>query len=97
MNRIDSFALCSESIVQALYEKNYISDPEAASKLIGILGLPHFHHHEKRSVTKNASAISLTKQGLHPSASFIINNLNRRGSNESCAKKNKRNEQPQSI
>jgi hypothetical protein len=68
-----------ETIVQALVDAQYILDSSNAEKLSWILGLPHFHHHEKRSVTKTASSISLTKQGLHPSPSFVINNLTRRG------------------
>ncbi len=71
----------SELIVQSLIDAKYIDDSENAQKLSWILGLPHFHHHEKRSVTKTASSISLSKQGLHPSPSFIINNLSRRGMN----------------
>jgi len=68
-----------ESIVKALIDDEYIDGTINAQKLSWILGLPHFHHHEKRSVTKTASSISLTKQGLHPSPSFVINNLMRRG------------------
>ncbi|UJR30669.1 hypothetical protein I4U23_018193 [Adineta vaga] len=68
----------SQTIVQALIDAQYIDDTSNAQKLSRILGLPHFHHHEKRSVTKTASSISLTKQGLHPSPSFVINNLLRR-------------------
>ena len=69
----------SETIVQALTDAQYIDDAAVAQKLSWILGLPHFHHHEKRSVTKTASSISLSKQGLHPSPSFVINSLSRRG------------------
>jgi hypothetical protein len=58
----------------------YFQESTHADKLGWILGLPHFHHHEKRSVTKTASSLSLSKQGLHPSPSFVMNNLNRRGS-----------------
>jgi len=68
-----------ETIVQALLDAQYLNDQDSAQKLSWILGLPHFHHHEKRSVTKTASSISLSKQGLHPSPSFIINNLSRPG------------------
>lgn len=68
-----------EIIVQALIDANYIDDVDNAQKLARIVGLPHFHHHEKRSVTKTASSVSLSKQGLHPSPSFIINHLSRRG------------------
>lgn len=67
-------------IVQGLIDKGYIDDVDNAQKLSWILGLPHFHHHEKRSVTKTASSISLSKQGLHTSSSFVISNLSRRGS-----------------
>jgi hypothetical protein len=70
-----------EILVQALTDAGYINNMDDAQKLNCILGLPHFHHHEKRSVTKTASSISLSKQGLHPSPSFIINNLSRRGLN----------------
>ncbi len=70
-----------ELIVQALTDAHYIDNVDDAQKLNWILGLPHFHHHEKRSVTKTASSISLTKQGIHPSPSFIINSLSRRGLN----------------
>jgi hypothetical protein len=70
-----------ELIVQALLDAQYLDDTAHAQKLSCILGLPHFHHHEKRSVTKTASSISLSKQGLHPSPSFVINNLIRRGWN----------------
>jgi hypothetical protein len=70
-----------ELIVQSLVDAKYIDNSDYAQKLSWILGLPHFHHHEKRSVTKTASSISLSKQGLHPSPSFIINNLSRRGMN----------------
>jgi hypothetical protein len=70
-----------ELVVQALLDSQYLDDTAHAQKLSCILGLPHFHHHEKRSVTKTASSISLSKQGLHPSPSFVINNLIRRGWN----------------
>jgi hypothetical protein len=73
------FLIYLETIVQALIDAKYISDETNAQKLSRILGLPHFHHHEKRSVTKTASSISLSKQGLHQSPSFIINNLLRPG------------------
>jgi hypothetical protein len=67
-----------ETIVQGLFDARYIEDSDLAQKLVCILGLPHFHHHEKRSVTKTASSISLTKQGaLHPSPSFVMSNLKR--------------------
>ena len=66
-------------MVQALTDARYITRFADAQKLSGILGLPHFHHHEKRGVTKTASSVSLSKQGLHPSASFVINSLSRRG------------------
>jgi len=68
--------LTLETIVQSLIDSKYFEDSTYAQKLAWILGLPHFHHHEKRSVTKNASSLSLSKQGLHPSPSFIFNNLN---------------------
>jgi hypothetical protein len=60
-------------------DSNYFQDYTYAQKLGWILGLPHFHHHEKRGVTKTASSVSLSKQGLHPSPSFVMNNLTRRG------------------
>ena len=41
-----------------------------AQKLSRILSLPHFHHHEKRSVTKTASSISLSKQGHSSKSKF---------------------------
>ena len=66
-------------MVQALTDARYINNTKDAQKLSWILGLPHFHHHEKRSVTKTASSVSLSKQGLHASPSFVINNLSRRG------------------
>ncbi|CAF1474126.1 unnamed protein product [Adineta ricciae] len=70
----------SQAIVQSMIEKNYFQSTAHAQKLVWILGLPHFHHHEKRSVTKTASSVSLSRQGLHPSPSFVINNnLNRPG------------------
>ncbi|CAF1042986.1 unnamed protein product [Adineta steineri] len=65
----------SQQIVQSLIDAKYIDDNAIAQKLSWILGLPHFHHHEKRSVTKTASSISLSKQGLHPSPSFVMNTL----------------------
>ncbi|CAF3242289.1 unnamed protein product [Rotaria socialis] len=69
----------SQTMVQALIDANYIDDVDNAQKLLRILGLPHFHHHEKRSVMKTASSVSLTKQqGLHPSPSFVINHLSKR-------------------
>ncbi|CAM4747455.1 unnamed protein product [Rotaria magnacalcarata] len=69
----------SQTMVQALIDANYIDDVDNAQKLLRILGLPHFHHHEKRSVMKTASSVSLTKQqGIHPSPSFVINHLSRR-------------------
>jgi len=60
-------------------DSNYFQDNTYAQKLGWILGLPHFHHHEKRSVTKTASSVSLSKQGLHPSPSIAMINLTRRG------------------
>lgn len=60
--------------------EKFFTDGNDAQRLVTILGLPHFHHHEKHSVTKTASAISLSKQGLHPSASFLVQNPLRRGS-----------------
>jgi hypothetical protein len=69
----------SETIVQALIDKEYFQDASYAQKLNWILGLPHFHHHEKRSVTKTASSVSLSKQGLHASPGFLMSNPNRRG------------------
>ncbi|CAF1226295.1 unnamed protein product [Adineta ricciae] len=72
-------AFLSQTIVQALIDAQYLDDTAHAQKLSWILGLPHFHHHEKRSVTKTASSISLTKQGLHASPSFVISSLSRRG------------------
>ena len=73
-----------ETIVQGLFDARYIEDSDLAQKLVWILGLPHFHHHEKRSVTKTASSISLSKQGgLHPSPSFVMSNLSRRGQSSS--------------
>lgn len=66
-------------MVQALTDAEFISIVDDAQKLSWILGLPHFHHHEKRGVTKTASSVSLSKQGLHPSPSFVINSLSRRG------------------
>ncbi len=68
-----------DTIVQSLIDSEYFHDSNYAQKLVWILGLPHFHHHEKRSVTKTASSLSLSKQGLHPSPSFVINNLIRHG------------------
>src|SRR5271163_3129181 len=68
-----------EIVVQALTDAHHIDNEDYAQKLNWILGLPHFHHHEKRSVTKTASSLSLSRQGLHPSPSLIMNNLNRRG------------------
>jgi hypothetical protein len=68
-----------ETIVQSLIDSDYFQDQNCAQKLLWILGLPHFHHHEKRSVMKTASSLSLSRQGLHPSPSFVMNNLNRRG------------------
>ena len=68
-----------EIMVQAMTDAQYIDSAANAQKLNWILGLPHFHHHEKRSVTKTASSVSLSKQGLHPSPSFVINSLTRRG------------------
>ncbi|CAF0929588.1 unnamed protein product [Rotaria sordida] len=68
----------SQTIGQALIDSNYIDDVDKAQKIVWILGLPHFHHHEKRSVMKTASSVSLSKQGLHQSPSFIINHLSRR-------------------
>jgi len=76
---LDFLFIYLEIIVQALIDAKYIADETNAQKLSRILGLPHFHHHEKRSVTKTASSISLSKQGLHQSPSFIINNLSRPG------------------
>ena len=72
--------IASETIGQALITENYFPDAKDAQKLVTILGLPHFHHHEKHSVTKTASAISLSKQGLPASASFLLNHPLRRGS-----------------
>ena len=66
-------------MIQGLLDAQYLDDTIIAQKLLWILNLPHFHHHEKRSVTKTASSISLTKQGMHPSASFVMNSLSRRG------------------
>lgn len=66
-------------MIQGLIDAQYLDDPLIAQKLLWILNLPHFHHHEKRSVMKTASSISLTKQGIHQSASFVMNNLSRRG------------------
>ncbi|CAF4408175.1 unnamed protein product, partial [Adineta steineri] len=77
----NDLATVSQAIVQSLADSKYIENSSYAQKLVCILGLPHFHHYEKRSVTKTASSVSLSKQGLHPSPSFIINNnlgLNRR-------------------
>ncbi|CAF0827165.1 unnamed protein product [Adineta steineri] len=77
----NDLATVSQAIVQSLDDSKYIENSSYAQKLVCILGLPHFHHYEKRSVTKTASSVSLSKQGLHPSPSFIINNnlgLNRR-------------------
>ena len=74
-----------ETIVQGLFDAQFIDDSDLAQKLVWILGLPHFHHHEKRSVTKTASSISLSKQGLHPSPSFVMSNLARRGSSSSLS------------
>jgi hypothetical protein len=68
-----------ETIAQSLIDKKYFQDTIYAEKLVLILGLPHFHHHEKRSVTKTASSISLSKQGTNPSPSFIGVNSTRRG------------------
>jgi len=79
MRRKQNCFVCLEMIVQGLIDKGYIDDVDNAQKLSWILGLPHFHHHEKRSVTKTASSISLSKQGLPTSPSFIISNLSRRG------------------
>lgn len=67
-----------EIVVQTLIDKHVINDENDASKLNWIISLPHFHHHEKRSVTKTASAISLSKQGLQTNRSFVINPLLRR-------------------
>ncbi|CAF2512655.1 unnamed protein product [Rotaria sp. Silwood2] len=68
----------SQTIAQALIDSNYLDDVDKAQKVACILGLPHFHHHEKRSVMKTASSVSLSKQSLHPSPSFVINHLLRR-------------------
>jgi hypothetical protein len=70
-----------ETIAQSLIDAEYFDDSAYAQKLVWILGLPHFHHHEKRSVTKTASSVSLSKQGLPQGSNLFINNLNRRGSN----------------
>ncbi len=58
-------------------DAEYFQDSNYAQKLVWILGLPHFHHHEKRSVMKTASSVSLSRQGLHPSPSSVM--INRRG------------------
>ena len=78
-NLIDLTDFDLEFMVQSLFDEKFIENPQDAQKLLWVLGLPHFHHHEKRSVTKTASSISLTKQGLHPSASFVMNSSTRRG------------------
>ncbi|CAF4570375.1 unnamed protein product [Rotaria sp. Silwood1] len=77
-NPANDLPTVSQTITQSLLDSNYFDNPTYAQKLVCILGLPHFHHYEKRSATKTASSINLSKQGLHPSASFIMNNLNRR-------------------
>ncbi|CAF3407654.1 unnamed protein product [Rotaria socialis] len=52
----------SQIISQSLLDSDYFDNIGAAERLLYILGLPHFHHYEKRSVTKNASTVSLSKQ-----------------------------------
>ncbi|CAF2809048.1 unnamed protein product [Rotaria sp. Silwood2] len=81
-NPANDLPTVSQTIAQSLLDSNYFDNPTYAQKLVCILGLPHFHHYEKRSATKTASSINLSKQGLHPSASFVMNNLNRR--DEEC-------------
>ncbi|CAF0778311.1 unnamed protein product [Rotaria sordida] len=68
----------SQTIAQSLLDSNYFGNPIDAQKLVCILGLPHFHHYEKRTATKTASSINLSKQGLQPSPSFVMNTLNPR-------------------
>ncbi|UJR15917.1 hypothetical protein I4U23_002838 [Adineta vaga] len=78
----NDLATISQTIVQSMIEANYFQNSAHAQKLVWILGLPHFHHHEKRSVTKTASSVSISKQGLHPSPSFVINNNHYRQGDE---------------
>ncbi|CAF1623715.1 unnamed protein product, partial [Rotaria magnacalcarata] len=68
----------SQIISQSLLDSDYFDNIEVAERLLYILGLPHFHHYEKRSVTKNASSVYLSKQGVISSSTFVMNNLNRR-------------------
>ncbi|CAF1157492.1 unnamed protein product, partial [Didymodactylos carnosus] len=79
-------ASLAQTVAQALMDKEYFTDVSNAQKLARILTLPHFHHHEKRSVTKTASAVSLAKSSglIHASTSFVIHS--KKGSSESLPK-----------
>lgn len=68
-----------EIISQSLLDSNYLDDATNAQKIFNIIGLPHFHHHEKRSAIKTASSVSLSRQGLPKSPSFVMNNPTRLG------------------
>ncbi|CAF0933984.1 unnamed protein product [Didymodactylos carnosus] len=72
---VSDFSNLAQAIAQALVDNQYLDDLTKAQKLTWILGLPHFHHHEKRSVTKTASSVSLSRTGLQPTNSITMTNL----------------------
>ena len=72
--------MLSESMSQSLMEKHFFSNENDQQKLNWILSLPHFHHHEKSSVTKNVSSVSLTRLGGN--AGSTTAHLSHRGKTE---------------
>lgn len=60
-------------MVQSLVDAGNLKDSSNAQKLLRILDLPHFHHHEKQSVVKPVSSIKTSGINLHQTPMIIIN------------------------
>lgn len=61
-----------ETVVQSLVDSGNLKDSSDAQKLLRILTLPHFHHHEKQSVVKPSSSINTSGINLHQNPTIIV-------------------------
>ena len=59
-------------MVQSLVDSGDLKDSSDAQKLLRVLALPHFHHHEKQSVVKPSSSINTSGINLHQNPTIII-------------------------